>query len=168
MTCLINWSIQHCLQGTVSSIVGHSSVMFISHPKLPPPPPPPCPPLCVLQISEWEEMQLDEQVNFNNCKIDPAPFQLVERTSLHKVWLQIQLLFNLCVGVCVGVSVCLSVIPEHKCVSLPCRSVSSPLFFVYPHWKSMFASQFSTTRHFKELCLRYKKVFGKDLTKQTR
>uniref|UniRef100_A0A671Y874 Chloride channel 2c n=1 Tax=Sparus aurata TaxID=8175 RepID=A0A671Y874_SPAAU len=49
-----------------------------------PPPPPPCSPLCVLQISEWEEMQLDEQVNFNNCKIDPAPFQLVERTSLHK------------------------------------------------------------------------------------
>ncbi|KAF0030252.1 hypothetical protein F2P81_016983 [Scophthalmus maximus] len=28
--------------------------------------------------------ELDEQVNFNNCKIDPAPFQLVERTSLHK------------------------------------------------------------------------------------
>lgn len=41
-----------------------------------------------LKIAEWEEMQLDEQVNFNNCKIDPAPFQLVERTSLHKVWLQ--------------------------------------------------------------------------------
>ena len=42
--------------------------------------------LCLfLQIAEWEEMQLDEQVNFNNCKIDPAPFQLVERTSLHKV-----------------------------------------------------------------------------------
>lgn len=38
-----------------------------------------------MQIAEWEEMQLDEQVNFNNCKIDPAPFQLVERTSLHKV-----------------------------------------------------------------------------------
>uniref|UniRef100_A0AAY4DZW2 Chloride channel protein n=1 Tax=Denticeps clupeoides TaxID=299321 RepID=A0AAY4DZW2_9TELE len=38
----------------------------------------------VLQIAEWEEQQLDEQVNFNNCKIDPAPFQLVERTSLHK------------------------------------------------------------------------------------
>uniref|UniRef100_A0AAX7TN70 4Fe-4S ferredoxin-type domain-containing protein n=1 Tax=Astatotilapia calliptera TaxID=8154 RepID=A0AAX7TN70_ASTCA len=35
-------------------------------------------------IAEWEERQLDEQVNFNNCKIDPAPFQLVERTSLHK------------------------------------------------------------------------------------
>uniref|UniRef100_A0A8C7MN23 Chloride voltage-gated channel 2 n=1 Tax=Oncorhynchus kisutch TaxID=8019 RepID=A0A8C7MN23_ONCKI len=37
-----------------------------------------------LQIAEWEENQLDEQVNFDNCKIDPAPFQLVERTSLHK------------------------------------------------------------------------------------
>ncbi|XP_029472361.1 chloride channel protein 2 [Rhinatrema bivittatum] len=37
-----------------------------------------------LEIIEWEERQLDEQVNFNNCKIDPAPFQLVERTSLHK------------------------------------------------------------------------------------
>ncbi|XP_030072362.1 chloride channel protein 2 isoform X2 [Microcaecilia unicolor] len=37
-----------------------------------------------LQVIEWEEQQLDEQVNFNNCKIDPAPFQLVERTSLHK------------------------------------------------------------------------------------
>ncbi|XP_048836337.1 chloride channel protein 2c isoform X2 [Brienomyrus brachyistius] len=36
------------------------------------------------EIAEWEEQQLDERVNFNNCKIDPAPFQLVERTSLHK------------------------------------------------------------------------------------
>lgn len=36
------------------------------------------------QILQWEELQLDETINFNNCKIDPAPFQLVERTSLHK------------------------------------------------------------------------------------
>ncbi|XP_051989446.1 chloride channel protein 2-like [Xyrauchen texanus] len=36
------------------------------------------------EIAEWEEQQFDEAVNFNNCKIDPAPFQLVERTSLHK------------------------------------------------------------------------------------
>ncbi|XP_054452772.1 chloride channel protein 2a [Anoplopoma fimbria] len=35
-------------------------------------------------IAEWEEQQLDEPVDFNNCKIDPAPFQLVEQTSLHK------------------------------------------------------------------------------------
>uniref|UniRef100_A0A452QJ02 Chloride channel protein 2 n=1 Tax=Ursus americanus TaxID=9643 RepID=A0A452QJ02_URSAM len=37
-----------------------------------------------LPILEWEEQQLDEPVNFSDCKIDPAPFQLVERTSLHK------------------------------------------------------------------------------------
>uniref|UniRef100_A0A8C9A615 Chloride channel protein 2 n=1 Tax=Prolemur simus TaxID=1328070 RepID=A0A8C9A615_PROSS len=37
------------------------------------------------QILEWEEQQLDEPVNFSDCKIDPAPFQLVERTSLHKL-----------------------------------------------------------------------------------
>ncbi|KAF5895234.1 chloride channel protein 2-like, partial [Clarias magur] len=36
------------------------------------------------EISEWEDQQLEEPVCFNNCKIDPAPFQLVERTSLHK------------------------------------------------------------------------------------
>lgn len=39
----------------------------------------------LFQIAEWEEQQLDEQVDFKNCKIDPAPFQLVEQTSLHKV-----------------------------------------------------------------------------------
>uniref|UniRef100_A0AAQ4PGR6 Chloride channel, voltage-sensitive 2a n=1 Tax=Gasterosteus aculeatus aculeatus TaxID=481459 RepID=A0AAQ4PGR6_GASAC len=37
-----------------------------------------------LQVAEWEEQQLDEPVDFKNCKIDPAPFQLVEQTSLHK------------------------------------------------------------------------------------
>ncbi|KAL3988496.1 tubby-related protein 1 [Sarotherodon galilaeus] len=36
------------------------------------------------EITEWEEQQLDEPVDFKNCKIDPAPFQLVEQTSLHK------------------------------------------------------------------------------------
>ncbi|XP_077963014.1 chloride channel protein 2 isoform X4 [Gasterosteus aculeatus] len=40
--------------------------------------------MTIREITEWEEQQLDEQVNFSNCKIDPAPFQLVERTSLHK------------------------------------------------------------------------------------
>ncbi|XP_043199053.1 chloride channel protein 2-like [Amphibalanus amphitrite] len=33
----------------------------------------------------WEEEELDKEVNFEDCKIDPAPFQLVERTSLLKV-----------------------------------------------------------------------------------
>ncbi|XP_034148672.1 chloride channel protein 2 isoform X3 [Esox lucius] len=40
--------------------------------------------MTIREIAEWEENQLDEPVNFDNCKIDPAPFQLVERTSLHK------------------------------------------------------------------------------------
>lgn len=125
ITYLMNLSVQHWGNKGLFFCSFYCQ-KFFSHVYLSsqPPPPPPCSPLCVLQISEWEEMQLDEQVNFNNCKIDPAPFQLVERTSLHKVWLQIQLLFNLCV----------SVILEHKCVFLPCRSVSSLLFFVYPHW----------------------------------
>ncbi|XP_074403445.1 chloride channel protein 2 isoform X3 [Zonotrichia albicollis] len=36
------------------------------------------------EIREWEEQQLDQLVDFSNAKIDPAPFQLVEHTSLHK------------------------------------------------------------------------------------
>uniref|UniRef100_A0A4W5KMX7 Chloride channel protein 2 n=1 Tax=Hucho hucho TaxID=62062 RepID=A0A4W5KMX7_9TELE len=40
--------------------------------------------MTIREIAEWEENQLDEQVNFDNCMIDPAPIQLVERTSLHK------------------------------------------------------------------------------------
>lgn len=36
------------------------------------------------EISEWEEQQFEQAVDFKNCKIDPAPFQLVEQTSLHK------------------------------------------------------------------------------------
>lgn len=33
----------------------------------------------------WEESQLSQSVDFQKCQIDPAPFQLVERTSLLKV-----------------------------------------------------------------------------------
>uniref|UniRef100_A0A8D2QCY7 CLCN2 protein n=1 Tax=Zonotrichia albicollis TaxID=44394 RepID=A0A8D2QCY7_ZONAL len=44
----------------------------------------PCP-MAPPQIREWEEQQLDQLVDFSNAKIDPAPFQLVEHTSLHKV-----------------------------------------------------------------------------------
>ncbi|NXJ72065.1 CLCN2 protein, partial [Rostratula benghalensis] len=36
------------------------------------------------EIVEWEEEQLDQPVDFSSAKIDPAPFQLVEHTSLHK------------------------------------------------------------------------------------
>lgn len=34
---------------------------------------------------QWEDTELEEEVDFTQCQIDPAPFQLVERTSLLKV-----------------------------------------------------------------------------------
>ena len=34
---------------------------------------------------EWERSEMDLPVDFNTCHIDPAPFQLVEKTSLLKV-----------------------------------------------------------------------------------
>uniref|UniRef100_A0A8B9I7E3 Chloride voltage-gated channel 2 n=1 Tax=Anser brachyrhynchus TaxID=132585 RepID=A0A8B9I7E3_9AVES len=36
------------------------------------------------QILAWEEQQLEQPVDFGSAQIDPAPFQLVECTSLHK------------------------------------------------------------------------------------
>lgn len=38
-----------------------------------------------LQYIEWENEILDKEVDYDLCQIDPAPFQLVERTSLLKV-----------------------------------------------------------------------------------
>ena len=35
--------------------------------------------------SVWELMELSKEVDFTRCHIDPAPFQLVERTSLLRV-----------------------------------------------------------------------------------
>ena len=34
---------------------------------------------------EWEDTEMQKVVDLQNCHIDPAPFQLVERTSLLKV-----------------------------------------------------------------------------------
>lgn len=34
---------------------------------------------------QWEEEEMNQRVNFEQCHIDPAPFQLVEKTSLLKV-----------------------------------------------------------------------------------
>ena len=34
---------------------------------------------------EWEEQEMEREVEFKKCHIDPAPFQLVEKTSLLKV-----------------------------------------------------------------------------------
>ncbi|KAM6098383.1 chloride channel protein 1 isoform 3-T4 [Theristicus caerulescens] len=37
------------------------------------------------EIDAWEQEELDKNVCFDSCRIDPSPFQLVERTSLHKL-----------------------------------------------------------------------------------
>ncbi|XP_061092989.1 chloride channel protein 1 isoform X1 [Conger conger] len=36
------------------------------------------------EIKAWEEAELDEQIHLDQIRVDPSPFQLVERTSLHK------------------------------------------------------------------------------------
>uniref|UniRef100_A0A8C8RZ99 Chloride voltage-gated channel 1 n=1 Tax=Pelusios castaneus TaxID=367368 RepID=A0A8C8RZ99_9SAUR len=48
---------------------GHCDVWFPSSP---------------CQILVWEQEELNKEVCFDSCRIDPSPFQLVERTSLHK------------------------------------------------------------------------------------
>nr|CAB3231546.1 chloride channel protein 2-like [Phallusia mammillata] len=40
---------------------------------------------CSMSHDAYANELLKEQVNFDSCPIDPAPFQLVEHTSLHKV-----------------------------------------------------------------------------------
>lgn len=40
----------------------------------------------------WEEAQLNMTVEFEQCSIDPAPFQLVERTTIYKVHLLFSML----------------------------------------------------------------------------
>ena len=34
---------------------------------------------------EWEKQEMEKMVNFKDVHIDPAPFQLVEKSSLLKV-----------------------------------------------------------------------------------
>ncbi|KAL0962400.1 hypothetical protein UPYG_G00339550 [Umbra pygmaea] len=36
------------------------------------------------EIKEWEEAEMDKPIAIDQIRIDPSPFQLVERTSLHK------------------------------------------------------------------------------------
>ncbi|XP_047217611.1 chloride channel protein 1 isoform X1 [Girardinichthys multiradiatus] len=36
------------------------------------------------EIKSWEEEELDKPIDMEQIRIDPSPFQLVERTSLHK------------------------------------------------------------------------------------
>uniref|UniRef100_A0AAQ5Y1U2 Chloride channel protein n=1 Tax=Amphiprion ocellaris TaxID=80972 RepID=A0AAQ5Y1U2_AMPOC len=40
--------------------------------------------LLLLQIKAWEEAEMDKPMEIDEIRVDPSPFQLVERTSLHK------------------------------------------------------------------------------------
>lgn len=56
----------------------------------------------------WEEEQLNSIIDLSACHIDPAPFQLVEQTSLIKVhslfsMLQLNLAYVTSIGRLVGV-----------------------------------------------------------------
>ncbi|XP_037650050.1 LOW QUALITY PROTEIN: chloride channel protein 1a [Sebastes umbrosus] len=49
----------------------------------------PCPPplsdtMTPEEITAWEEAEMDEPMEIDEIRVDPSPFQLVERTSLHK------------------------------------------------------------------------------------
>ena len=41
--------------------------------------------IITVQQLQWEKELLQRPIDYSNCQIDPAPFQLVERTSLLKV-----------------------------------------------------------------------------------
>ncbi|KAI4811198.1 hypothetical protein KUCAC02_014115 [Chaenocephalus aceratus] len=41
-------------------------------------------PMSPEEIKAWEEEELDKPIDMEQIRIDPSPFQLVERTSLHK------------------------------------------------------------------------------------
>uniref|UniRef100_A0A8C7Y1T5 Chloride channel, voltage-sensitive 1b n=1 Tax=Oryzias sinensis TaxID=183150 RepID=A0A8C7Y1T5_9TELE len=38
----------------------------------------------LMQIKAWEEAELDKPIDMEQIRVDPSPFQLVEKTSLHK------------------------------------------------------------------------------------
>ena len=50
--------------------------------------------LFLSQQIQWERELLQRTIDYSNCQIDPAPFQLVERTSLLKVYPFYTTIFN--------------------------------------------------------------------------
>uniref|UniRef100_A0AAQ4QDB3 Chloride voltage-gated channel 1 n=1 Tax=Gasterosteus aculeatus aculeatus TaxID=481459 RepID=A0AAQ4QDB3_GASAC len=90
----------------------------------------------LMQIKAWEEEELDKPIDMEQIRIDPSPFQLVERTSLHKTHTLFSLLglshaYVTSIGKLVGV-VALKEVKSYffplfsfMCVSLSPRLVSS-------------------------------------------
>uniref|UniRef100_A0A8C9SY71 Chloride voltage-gated channel 1 n=1 Tax=Scleropages formosus TaxID=113540 RepID=A0A8C9SY71_SCLFO len=109
--------------------------------------------VCDALGNAWEEAELDKQIDIDQIRIDPSPFQLVERTSLHKTHTLFSLLglshaYVTSIGKLVGVvalkevrraiphvallrprSPC-SAVPSHACAAVPralCLSITLPL-----------------------------------------
>jgi chloride channel 2 len=82
----------------------------------------------------WEESEMALEVDFSRCHIDPAPFQLVERTSLLKVHSLFSMVgvnhaYVTAIGRLVGVvglkEVMHNVILSHRSICLNAKSVNS-------------------------------------------
>ncbi|KAL4616749.1 chloride channel protein 1 [Arapaima gigas] len=76
-------------QGTLQALRNALLRLFASPPdrqteEQVPAPPPVVDTMTPEEIKAWEETELDKQIDIDQIRIDPSPFQLVERTSLHK------------------------------------------------------------------------------------
>uniref|UniRef100_A0A7N8WQF2 Chloride channel, voltage-sensitive 1b n=1 Tax=Mastacembelus armatus TaxID=205130 RepID=A0A7N8WQF2_9TELE len=94
------------------------------------------------KIKVWEEAELDKPIDMDQIRIDPSPFQLVERTSLHKTHTLFSLLslshaYVTSIGKLVGV------------VAL--KEVKSDFFFFYLHDFCQVSQFESVMQHDSEL-----------------
>lgn len=92
----------------------------------------------------WEESEMSLEVDFSRCHIDPAPFQLVERTSLLKVHSLFSMVgvnhaYVTAIGRLVGVV-------GLKEVRFPCLRDTSLLVLYCIVWKLFFLSFFFQLR----------------------
>ncbi|XP_033830793.1 chloride channel protein 1-like [Periophthalmus magnuspinnatus] len=76
--------------GPLQSMRSALSSVFASRPKQTegqsqePSPPPLADTMTPEEIKAWEEAEMDKPMEIDEIRVDPSPFQLVERTSLHK------------------------------------------------------------------------------------
>ncbi|KAJ8389428.1 hypothetical protein AAFF_G00119660 [Aldrovandia affinis] len=72
--------VRKALQGVFSSSADGQTEVETQEPV----PPPLADTMTPEEIKAWEESEMDKPMGFDQIRIDPSPFQLVERTSLHK------------------------------------------------------------------------------------
>ncbi|KAG5842507.1 hypothetical protein ANANG_G00178360 [Anguilla anguilla] len=73
-------TVRKALHGLFSSPADRTSEVETQEPA----PPPLRDTMTPEEIKAWEEAEMDKPMGFDQIRIDPSPFQLVERTSLHK------------------------------------------------------------------------------------